>query len=68
MKKSKNNNTHAVLFYVSSVLCYLTAILNFVNGNNTDTGILWLGLGSTFLCVGSALTMKSQKDKDDKNQ
>ena len=60
-----------VLFYIASVIFYLTAILNFVNENSTDTGFVWLGLGSAFFCLGSALNalkMKAQKDNDNRNK
>ena len=69
MKNSKNSVSRAAaLFYVSSALFYLMAIFNFFNGNDADTGFIWLGLGSAFLCIASSLKVKSKKDKDDKNE
>ena len=51
-----------LLFYISSVLFYLAAILKFASRTNTYTGIVWLVLGSLFLCLGIGYTHKSKKD------
>lgn len=69
MKKSKNNGNRITdVFYVVSVLFYVAAMLNFVNGDNTNMGLIWLSLGLTFLCSGTAFKVKSKKDNDDKNK
>ena len=67
MKKSKEYKISSTLFYVSAVLFYLAAIINIVGGNNTSMSIVWLCLGSTFLCVGSLHSKKSKESNDDKD-
>lgn len=53
----------SILFYIAAALFYLAAIVYLV-GRDTSTGIVWLCLGSTFLCLGSAKRQKSQKNAD----
>ena len=40
------------LFYLSGLLFFLAAALNFVTGENHSTAVVWLCLGSAFLCLG----------------
>lgn len=40
------------LFYLSGLLFFLVAALNFFTGGNHSTAVVWLCLGSTFLCLG----------------
>ena len=40
------------LFYLSGLLFFLSAALNFVSGENHSTAVVWLCLGSAFLCLG----------------
>ena len=64
MKKTKKNKISTTLFYVSAVLFYLAAIINIVGGNNIAISIVWLFLGSTFLCLGSLFLKKSKENKE----
>lgn len=64
MKKTKEYKISAALFYVSAVLFYLAAIINIFCGNNTSMGIVWLCLGSTFLCLGPLYLKKSKENKE----
>lgn len=64
MKKEK---TCAILYYVSAVLFYAAAAINLLGGDNTSTGIVWLCLGSTMLCLGSVWLNKAKK-KDDETE
>ena len=43
---------------------HLAAILNIFGGNDTSMGIVWLCLGSTFLCLGP-LYLKKNKENDE---
>lgn len=40
------------LFYLIGLLFFLAAALNFVTGENHSTAVMWLCLGSAFLCLG----------------
>lgn len=40
------------LFYLSGLLFFLVAVLNFFTGENHSTAVVWLCLGSAFLCLG----------------
>lgn len=40
------------LFYLSGLLFFLAAVLDFVAGENHSAAVVWLCLGSTFLCLG----------------
>lgn len=66
MKKTKEYKIRSALCYVSAVLYYLAAIINFVGGNNTSMGIVWLCLGSTVLCLGP-LYLKKRKQNNVEN-
>ena len=40
------------LFYLSGLLFFVAAVLNLVAGENHSTAVVWLCLGSSFLCLG----------------
>ena len=40
------------LFYLIGLLFFLAAALNFVTGGDHSTAVVWLCLGSAFLCLG----------------
>lgn len=40
------------LFYLIGLLFYLAAALNFITGEGHSTAVVWLDLGSSFLCLG----------------
>ena len=46
------------LFYLSGLLFYLAAALNFITGEGHSTAVVWLCLGSTFLCLGASQQKK----------
>ena len=41
-----------ILFYLGGLLFFLAAVLNLVTGENHSTAVVWLCLGSAFLCLG----------------
>lgn len=47
------------LFYLGGLLFFLAAVLNLVTGENHSTVVVWLCLGSAFLCRG----IRSRKNK-----
>lgn len=54
------------LYYLTCVLFYIVAIINFFN-SDTTTGAVWLCLGSVFLCLGTSSKQKNNKNDDDSN-
>lgn len=60
-----SNKTTSNLYYVASVLFYIAAIIKFFN-NGVSSGVVWLCLGSAFLCFGSS-TRNKNKNADDEN-
>lgn len=65
MKKERNRSA---LFYIASVLFFIASAISFASGNENSMAIVWLCLGSSFLCLGST-HKKKENDKtttDDK--
>ena len=62
MKKGINKS---ILFYIASVLFFIASALGFTNGNESSMAIVWLCLGSSFLCLGST-HKKKENNTDDK--
>lgn len=54
------------LYYLTCVLFYIVAIINFFN-SDTTTGAVWLCLGSAFLCLGTSSKQKNNENDDDSN-
>ena len=52
MKKCNLFYLSGLLFYLSGLLFYLAAALNFFTGEDHSTAVVWLCLGSSFLCLG----------------
>lgn len=52
------------LYYLTCVLFYIVAIINFFN-SDTTTGVVWLCLGSAFLCLGASQSNKKDKQQGD---
>ena len=46
------------LFYLSGLLFYLAAALNFITGEGHSTAVVWLCLGSSFLWLGCSQQKK----------
>lgn len=54
-EKTKTGGTYyekCNLFYLSGLLFFLVAALNFVTGENHSTAVVWLCLGSACWCLG----------------
>ena len=48
MKKGINKS---ILFYIASVLFFIASAIGFTSGNESSMAIVWLCLGSSFLCL-----------------
>lgn len=46
------------LFYLSGLLFFLAAALNFFTGEDHSTAVVWLCLGACFLCLGHSQQKK----------
>ena len=62
MKKGINKS---ILFYIASVLFFIALAIGFTSGNESSMAIVWLCLGSSFLCLGST-HKKKENNTDDK--
>lgn len=40
------------LLYLSGLLFFLVAVLNFITAENHSMAVVWLCLGSSYLCLG----------------
>ena len=60
MKKGINKPN---LFYIASVLFFIASAIGFTSGNESSMAIVWLCLGSSFLCLG--LTHKKKENNTD---
>ena len=65
MKKGINKS---ILFYIASVLFLVASAIGLTTGNENTMAIIWLSLGSAFLCLGSTYKKKenNKTNTDDK--
>ena len=69
MKNTKKININPTVFYVVSAILNIVGIVSLVGGGeNHTTGIVWICLGSTFLCLGSALKSRQNTDKENEKK
>lgn len=66
LEKRGENMGNKSLYYLTCVLFYVVAIINFFN-SDTTTGAVWLCLGSVFLCLGTSSKQKNNENDDDSN-
>ena len=71
MKEEKETKIISILYFFSSVIFYIVAILRFFD-KNQYMGVVYLCLGSAFLCFGSVYLNKYKKknnnEDDNKNE
>lgn len=62
--EQKNNNERItfICFIVASICFYVISIMNFID-NNTSTSVIFLCLGSSFLCLSSTHLNKDKNNK-----
>lgn len=58
----KKKDKTVILYYISSLLFYIAAIINYVGGSEHRNAIIYICLGS--LCLGAAGTNKNKKDSE----
>lgn len=64
MKTPEAYKTRSTLSYVISILLYLAVLISIIFGDFTYVTVILLGLGSTFLCLGSSYLKKSKNSDD----
>lgn len=57
-----------LLFYLVSAVFNVIGIVSFVSGNESGLGFVWICLGSTFLCLGTAYNSKAKKETEEKEK
>ena len=67
-EKMSASRKKATLCYILAVLFYLGAVIMFVVRSETPLGVVWLCLGSMFLCIGSANNLNAQKREAAENE
>ena len=60
--------TSSALFYISAALYNIAALITFISGGNNSMGIIWLCLGSTFLCLGAAKSKKTAASDEESSE
>ena len=61
----KRNST---LMYLASILFYAVAILETISGDSDTMRIVYMCLGSLWLCIASVMKLKENKDKENKDE
>lgn len=61
-----SNKTTVTLYYIVSLLFYITAIIKFFN-TGFSSGVVWLCLGSAFLCIGESVKRKNKNSDEEDN-
>lgn len=64
MKKEKREKICAIGFLVASICYYIISIVNFID-KDTTTAVIFLCLGSSFLCISTTHFGKKGKNNKD---
>ncbi len=59
----KNKKTNTTLCFVAAALFFVSAILSLFTSSSISSAIVWLCLGSAFLCFGSAQKKKEKAEE-----
>lgn len=66
MKNEQKNNKEKITFIcflIASICFYIVSIMNFID-NNTSTAVIFLCLGSAFLCLSFTHLNKDKNNKE----
>lgn len=64
--KNQNKNNYKLIYilnYISSACLFIVSAINFFSGDTTG-GLIYMGLGSTFLGIGTVWLGKDKENKD----
>ena len=59
-----NNKITVILYYSAALLFYIVAAIQFFD-SGFSSGVVWVCLGSAFLCFGSAAQTRNKNKKFD---
>ena len=62
MKKDKSERMCFICFLVASICFYIVALMNFID-KDISTAIIFLCLGSSFLCLSTTHLNRNDKNK-----
>ena len=69
MKNTKEIKINPTVFYVVSAILNIVGVVTLARGGGEDiSGVFWICLGSTFLCLGSALKSRENAGKEKKDE
>ena len=57
-----------MILYLLSAVFNVIGIVTFTSGNESGLGFVWICLGSTFLCLGTAYNNKAKKETEEKEK
>lgn len=66
MKSKQKNNKEKITFIcflIASICFYIVSIMNFID-NNTSTAVIFLCIGSAFLCLSFTHLNESKNNKE----
>jgi len=61
-----NKKIEGKVLYLVSICFYIVALIHIISSDASD-GVIWICLGSTFLCLGANAVNKANR-KDNKNE
>ena len=67
-KKKNELHATATLFYIVAAIDYLAALSYFIGGGDTSLGVVWMCIGSPFLCLGAANTKRAKEEQNNPDE
>ena len=62
----ENHKRNGIICYIAAAVFDIAAVVSFFTRDSSSMGIMWLCLGSAFLCFGSSHMAKARtEDKKD---
>ncbi|MGM9712927.1 MAG: hypothetical protein ACI3Y5_02260 [Prevotella sp.] len=60
-KASRPTNKLSAGFYIASAMSYVTSVVMWIADGDMSSGLVWMCLGSTSLCLGAAEANKAKR-------
>lgn len=58
----KSKKTIGIVYYICSIFLYISAVICFFGDGTKAMGIMWLGLGATYLILGATFINKNKEN------
>ena len=58
----------SLLYYIAACCFYIVAAIKFFGDGDSNSGVVWLSLGSAMLCLGTVWFKKTKTDNSDKEE